>query len=1302
MSHTKKIKIFFTIIALLMCFTMLFTLAACNNIIDNDDDTNADETEAPKLTELTTNGSFYNASGDTFPKAPSSWTGSQGHASGDNATPNTADDLTHGVINTSAAIYNANASKWGNLANPGNKSSENIGEDIHLDSNVLMIYNKNLTAYKYANTATTLAIGGYYRLTVWVKTVDIQGDDDNPDYGAYIYFSNGIVANFKAIDTQGEWVPYSVYIESSHISTTTITTTISLGYGSTIDGMLTTGYAFFDSVNAVSISYNDFLEADESQDNVAKYSKVFENGNFNYYTGTSSPYTPNNFTTLNGTGNGGTAYYTTSYALRGVVDLKNDKEASAIKAKNITVPNPYESELDESFALMLHNTNYISTGTSTGYKSSNFMAPIGKVIKISMWVYTDIKNTNASELGVTVKIKGNTELVSPLINTNKTWQEVVFYVKGSDTTNYTYNMELWLGQGGRDDTSTHVYGSAFFDNISITSYNSTEFNWAEIDDAYKTQSASTPNLILNGNFNQGDGGIEGWSFAPYKDVVVGQNDVEVRTLSKTQLDDATYMEGLGLHDELKPISYPADIFAPVLMIHNKVPTAYTMQYDSQDSLIVKKNSYVKLTVWIKTKDLSGSNASLKISSLDDEGEKTTLAAFDSINTESYVNKMTNNYIEYVIYIEGSGKEDTEIAIDLTLGTGSNIDPSGYASGYLFIANIAFSSADYDGYTNYASTNYSAKKSLIATEANETIPNGKFNTFDRSSTEFDPVTGELVEAATPARFTATGADLSNANYGILDATNQDLLDKYDIDGSMVYNAWNDNNSTVHPVNNYIVTGGSPNFLFIQSKPDDMDESTSYNGKLGNVVGYKTDSLNLNASTYYLIFAEVKTVAGKASLYLTPSTNINTLSFTDIDTDNKWEIYVFAVEVGMASTNVTMTLNLGASDTATNISGEVYFDNLHFVSFTSYEDYVTEKAKYTDNSNVNFTNYSETSMIIDGFDRITGATPIDRPYTSNWTGTIAADNSNNRAPNGTDNQLIGVINVGSELSDTGIVENGSVKDGTSIVERDVLDSIFEDSAMAPFGLNVGENLLMINNKVASGYSYKTYSSKTLTNNKYYEASVWVKTYLIEENKGAYIRLHTDEVTYTYFNINTASNAETMGEWTKYSFYLFNDSGASVYSVYVTIGLGLYNSIDDKDEYVQGYAFFDNFTIREMTSSEYDTKATAIPEKQPNEDGIRPKRISDDGNEWVLVMTKLESDEADPIDPDPSDPLPPAGNNFEWLYISSMVIGGVLIIVVVVVLIRHIRKKPKIKVGKADYDKTKAKRDSKKRSEYDNYKD
>ncbi len=209
----KKRLFILTALILAVCIVFSMFAVAC----DKDDPNNKDEDKESTL--LFTNGTFAEGSDDSALRAPSNWTGAPGSSSGSStATPAEDKDLTKGVVKTSDSGWKALKKKYSHISvsSPGRGRSSDGNDELD-DDDVLMINNRTATSYKYTSDSQSIDTDSYYKLSVDVRTI-LDSDNTDPLAGAYIYVNGAAYARWEAINTQNEWKTYTMYIETSEIS----------------------------------------------------------------------------------------------------------------------------------------------------------------------------------------------------------------------------------------------------------------------------------------------------------------------------------------------------------------------------------------------------------------------------------------------------------------------------------------------------------------------------------------------------------------------------------------------------------------------------------------------------------------------------------------------------------------------------------------------------------------------------------------------------------------------------------------------------------------------------------------------------------------------------------------------------------------------------------------------------------------------------------------------------------------------------------------------------------------------------
>lgn len=146
--------------------------------------------------------------------------------------------------------------------------------------------------------------------------------------------------------------------------------------------------------------------------------------------------------------------------------------------------------------------------------------------------------------------------------------------------------------------------------------------------------------------------------------------------------------------------------------------------------------------------------------------------------------------------------------------------------------------------------------------------------------------------------------------------------------------------------------------------------------------------------------------------------------------------------------------------------------------------------------------------------------------------------------------------------------------------------------------GTKILMIHNVTATagrGTAQKFVSSSSLTTSTgYAKISAWVltkdlKTIQDTTEYGAYISVNnTLSATRNPFVVK---NINTQGNWAQYVIYLeTSDYVSSSYTV--TVGLG-FGSDTQKDEYVEGFAYFDEIHFEELDKDEFEAETQGATE-------------------------------------------------------------------------------------------------------------
>ncbi len=298
----KTIKV---LIILILTLAIAMALVSC---VDPqfDDETNDEQEEIIKRTQIVKNGTFYDASNTVGSKRyvkenVPSWeiqTGTLSKAS---------DGVMYGAIDmANKELFEREKNKFSlnnTIEYPGidpKTPKEKDDPTKDQDTNALLlasiktagsIYYKNSNADDFSLKTNT-----YYKLQFSVLTdIDLTDvpEDIQDKKGAWVIFDGGIYQEFRAINTNNQWQTYEIYIQSSdYDASRPIKVRLWLGHGpdkirdvksSTIENpYLTKGTVLFD--NIICQELEDFSEQDfvaiQTTDTVKKSTMLFPDMNF--------------------------------------------------------------------------------------------------------------------------------------------------------------------------------------------------------------------------------------------------------------------------------------------------------------------------------------------------------------------------------------------------------------------------------------------------------------------------------------------------------------------------------------------------------------------------------------------------------------------------------------------------------------------------------------------------------------------------------------------------------------------------------------------------------------------------------------------------------------------------------------------------------------------------------------------------------------------------------------------------------------------------------------------------------------
>ena len=1272
-------------------------IALCTFACKKDSSSSSDEEETTEETALFDNGLFteFSKSSDgtvTYPAAPTSWTGTPGSssASKDVKTPQDSSDLSAGVISVGKSDYSQ--SKYG-VANPGKPYQE-------ADDKILMINNKTATAYSYVSTSTTIEKNTYYKLSFYLKTANLAAKNAGDEYGAYIYVKGNAYVAWEAQKSNEDWTQYVVYFKGSNTEDKTITLSLGLGEGALDTGHMVTGYAFFDQVvledlTNVEEGQTAYTDADYAAQEVnattAKYDLGAIDGNFNYATLNKAPlFNPSQLTGSVGKGSGTDASTGSTYLEKGILDMalaENSKVFSGYSTTAQTLSKVNESDMG-SKVVMINN----KAETAYTYKDNlGMLIENKKFYKISIYARTYV-DADPNVYGANIALNNSSdELVAfESVKTNQQWVKYTFYVEGNQYSDNTLFISMSLGIGGSGD-GKWTKGAALFDNLTYEQL-ADDFDFAGVTETDTVKKYTYASEETDGSIVDLISASDVYTFKStqyeqsFIDLAYSEIKVDKNASVFTKVDPSVKLDLLTITNKKLTSSSYSTIY--------KKDNTEEADETNKELLKVNPNTAYSISFWVKSKDLSdGGAGSIELFSYDEEKQasyddcKSVILTLSSINEstfESYKNEDFDDFTLITMYVLGDTVDTKYLGLNIKLGTSETASQSAsFVKGSILLTNLRMQEVSYDTYSGASTGTTVLKYSFVGTSTSgEVSSNGTFSFVDMSSTKtlynnsrYDAETyknydaaGKLITTAVPTNWTITNSTALKQNGGQSTAGVIDVLNFNDNDPNYPKQT---TDYVTTPANIYENMGANldlekcPNVLLIDSVSNES-------------LGYKSTTISLNANSYYMFSVYGKKISGTGIAFSVmqsgetdyePSTLVSTVADTD------WHQYIIYVRTGISSASVTVSLYAGSPtyDIATN--AQAMFT---MATYTSITKDIYDAVEETANVSKKLAWFTDTMYL-------TSSTATDKALASSatWTGASIDSNASTDSEDlakGIFNQL----NSNWEIISIDPDETDSFK-----------NKIFADDSH-------GDSVLVIDNKTAGSYGY-TSTSFTMAKT-YYKISIFVLTkdlaYLKEadidkteskydgfKEKNIYdtatITLTVNNKTYT-FGKNVEKDktkddfaGETQEEdWAEYQLAksrLVNNSDAwQEYTYYISLDEDIEEDVSatvkisvggkSVSYWEKGYLFADNFTVEEIEQADYDA-------------GV-------EGAATYKIAYTNEDAKADPEEDEEEEENNGSNSeskNWLWLYITSGIIGGILVIILTIYIIRKYAPKKKIKKSK-----------------------
>lgn len=406
-----------------------------------------------------------------------------------------------------------------------------------VSKNAYMIYASGDSYYEVESAPITIKANSFYRISLWIKTVDISSTS-----GAYVYVldknnDDATLATFSKINTEdydeyaNDWCALTVMVRGAENSDGEISLKFTLGTGTRWDtSTLTSGALYVANMNMTSVTYANYSDTTtgtyvKSVDLSSSNTYTFSNGSFDSYDHDDDNLEegkplneqtvaamPENWTFSDNTLN---ANSEDSSLVAGVIALTSNGNLSfapSVQTNSVlpgvdfnnfypTIENADDLEVyPGNKAQLLAIGSKDDTAYAAGFSSASISLSANTFYKLSVYVKTaSLQKASIFLTGDSSSSVGENSFT--ITEANQDWTKYTFVIRVGNTS-VSLNLNLWLGQdvkyaeveGDTDEQKAEnakSTGAVFFDNIIYNTITEDDFNDAQADDTTRVISFLT-------------------------------------------------------------------------------------------------------------------------------------------------------------------------------------------------------------------------------------------------------------------------------------------------------------------------------------------------------------------------------------------------------------------------------------------------------------------------------------------------------------------------------------------------------------------------------------------------------------------------------------------------------------------------------------------------------------------------------------------------------------------------------------------------------------------------------------------
>ncbi len=668
--------------------------------------------------------------------------------------------------------------------------------------------------------------------------------------------------------------------------------------------LLIVSVAFFGNISTFAslLSARDYYYHDESSISI-------ENGDFTSYTRGNETGTP----FILGEDDGWTVTSDAS-VVKGVINV--DEETFKDNDNYGLAENPGRaSEIDSKtdyYVLMF------------GSKLSSRARAVSSDVTLSSATYYElsiyVKSIGSGLASVNAQIGNESATFNDL--SNQGWRKYYILIATDDVSSAT--LRLTLGYSG---TGSQTMNAVLFDNVEINEISNADFyetqtsaNLLKVD---LREERSTATSFTNSNFEEGS--LSGFTTSSSDSIgVYSTEEISSKILSNFSDVDETNPARTFVNGN----SYS------LLFINKDDSSTSTVETSSDNFITIPQHSYYKLTLLIKTGNLSGDGLTIALVPDNGELEESDGMYIDEVSqtnqTSSSGLDSYNGFAFVTFYVKGGIDSESRFGMRISLGEGS---------GWAIVDDIVLTPISA---SEYSSTNALDFSSTYTNTSD--ILNGDFNLSENESYN-------LTYPLKPEDWTFTSGNTGDQG-GIIRVDDE----YFSIDASNFGNPTNPGYNDAY----YTYGATNENVLMVRTTSSNASYFTTE-----NTTAISATTLD-SEGTISKVFVGVKTLGNATAFIRIVDENNNIIaSFENINTNNKWEMRYIYINNGVSSLNFSVIVGTNGTTSSSASNGNYAFfdtismedaaDDITIAEMTSANSLYVDFLNNTFTSSTNFSGY-----------------------------------------------------------------------------------------------------------------------------------------------------------------------------------------------------------------------------------------------------------------------------------------------------------------------------------------------------------